>query len=123
MLEAGPTDDIKFVRMPATFVRVIGTERSWVYETEPQPHANGRKMFVPQGRMTGGGSSLNAMVYIRGAAADYDDWAARRLPPDGAGSDVLPAFLRAESNDALLRRAARHRRPAARERHDATAIR
>ena len=57
-LEAGPTDRIKFVEIPATFVRVIGTERSWVYETVPQPHANGRKMFVPQGRMPGGGSSL-----------------------------------------------------------------
>jgi len=51
LLEAGPTDAVKFVKMPATFVRVIGTERSWVYETTPQPHANGRKMYVPQGRM------------------------------------------------------------------------
>ena len=97
LLEAGPTDAIRFVRMPAAFVRVIGTERSWVYETEPQPHANGRRMFVPQGRMTGGGSSLNAMVYIRGAAADYDDW--ERAGATGWGwNDVLPAFRRAESN-------------------------
>lgn len=97
LLEAGPTDDIKFVKMPATFVRVIGTERSWVYETTPQPHAKGRKMFVPQGRMTGGGSSLNAMVYIRGAAADYDDWATAGCTGWG-WKDVLPVFKRAESN-------------------------
>lgn len=97
VLEAGPSDAIKFVKMPATFVRVIGTERSWVYETEPQPHANGRRMFVPQGRMTGGGSSLNAMVYIRGNASDYDDW--ERAGATGWGwKDVLPAFKRAESN-------------------------
>jgi choline dehydrogenase len=96
-LEAGPTDATKFVKIPATFVRVIGTERSWVYETEPQPHANNRRMFVPQGRMTGGGSSLNAMVYIRGAAADYDDW--DRAGATGWGwKDVLPVFKRAESN-------------------------
>ncbi|HEY6355115.1 MAG TPA: GMC family oxidoreductase N-terminal domain-containing protein [Burkholderiaceae bacterium] len=97
LLEAGPTDAIKFVRIPATFVRVIGTERSWVYETTPQPHASGRKMFVPQGRMTGGGSSLNAMIYIRGAAADYDGWAAAGCTGWG-WQDVLPAFRRAESN-------------------------
>jgi choline dehydrogenase-like flavoprotein len=97
LVEAGPSDGIKFVKMPATFVRVIGSERSWVYETEPQAHANGRKMYVPQGRMTGGGSSLNAMVYIRGAAADYDDW--QRAGATGWGwSDVLPAFVRAERN-------------------------
>jgi choline dehydrogenase len=96
-LEAGPTDATKFVKMPATFVRVIGTERSWIYETEPQTHANNRRMFVPQGRMTGGGSSLNAMVYIRGHAADYDDW--ERAGATGWGwTDVLPAFKRAESN-------------------------
>jgi choline dehydrogenase len=97
LLEAGPTDASKFVKMPATFVRVIGTERSWVYESVPQPHANGRKMYVPQGRMNGGGSSLNAMIYIRGAAADYDAWAEAGCN-GWAWKDVLPAFKRAESN-------------------------
>jgi choline dehydrogenase len=97
MLEAGPTDASKFVKMPATFVRVIGTERSWIYETVAQPHANGRKMYVPQGRMNGGGSSLNAMVYIRGAAADYDAWAEAGCSGWG-WKDVLPAFKRAENN-------------------------
>jgi len=97
LLEAGPTDDTRFVKMPATFVRVIGTERSWIYETTPQQHANGRKMYVPQGRMNGGGSSLNAMVYIRGAAADYDAWAEAGCT-GWAWKDVLPMFRRAESN-------------------------
>ena len=97
VLEAGPTDASKFVKMPATFVRVIGTERSWVYETVAQPHANGRKMYVPQGRMNGGGSSLNAMIYIRGAAQDYDAWAEAGCQGWG-WKDVLPAFKRAENN-------------------------
>ena len=96
-LEAGPTDQTKFVTIPATFARVIGTERSWVYETVPQRHAQGRKLFVPQGRMPGGGSSINAMVYIRGSAQDYDDWAAAGATGWG-WKDVLPVFKRAESN-------------------------
>ena len=100
MLEAGPRDDSMYVRMPATFVRLIGTERSWLYETEAQTGAAGRKMAVPQGRMLGGGSSLNAMVYIRGTPDDYDGWA--RQGCTGWGwSNVLPVFKRAESNQRL----------------------
>ncbi len=100
LLEAGPSDDTAFVRMPATFVRVLGTARSWVYESEPQPHAGGRRMFVPQGRTLGGGSSINAMVYIRGTPQDYDDWAAQGCT-GWAWQDVLPAFRRAEANQRL----------------------
>lgn len=97
LLEAGPSHEHPFVRMPAAFVRVIGTERSWDYVSEPQAAAAGRSMHVPQGRMLGGGSSLNAMVYIRGTAADYDSW--RDSGCSGWGwSDVLPAFKRAEAN-------------------------
>ena len=51
LLEAGPADNSIFVRMPATFVRVIGTQRSWLYESEPQSAAAGRRMFVPQNRL------------------------------------------------------------------------
>jgi choline dehydrogenase len=103
LLEAGPSDDHLFIRMPATFVRVIGTERTWVYESVPQPAAGGRRMFVPQGRTLGGGSSVNAMVYIRGQAQDYDDWAAAGC--HGWGWDaVLPWFRRAESNQRLADR-------------------
>lgn len=97
MLEAGPDDNSKFVKIPATFVRVIGTERSWIYETEPQTHANGRKMYVPQGRTNGGGSSINAMLYIRGTAEDYNDW--EKAGCAGWGwQDVLPVFKRSERN-------------------------
>jgi choline dehydrogenase-like flavoprotein len=98
LLEAGPSHEHPFVRMPATFVRVIGTERSWDYVSEPQAEAHGRRMHVPQGRMLGGGSSLNAMVYIRGTAADYDSWRDAGCPGWG-WRDVLPAFKCAEANE------------------------
>jgi len=103
LLEAGPADDDKFIHMPAAFVRVLATERAWTYETEAQTHAAGRKMFVPQGRTLGGGSSVNAMVYIRGTPRDYDGW--RDLGCPGWGwDDTLPFFKRAEGNRRLADR-------------------
>lgn len=100
LLEAGPPDNTPYIHTPATFVRVIGTKRTWVYETEPQAAAAGRTMYVPQGRTLGGGSSVNAMVYIRGTPADYDGWRDNGCPGWG-WSDVLPAFRRAERNQRL----------------------
>lgn len=100
LLEAGPPDNDRFVQMPATFVRVIGTDRTWLYETEPQPAAAGRRLSVPQGRTLGGGSSVNAMVYIRGQPQDYDGWAAQGCRGWG-WDDVLPVFRRAEGNQRL----------------------
>jgi choline dehydrogenase-like flavoprotein len=97
MLEAGPKDNSIFVQMPATFVRVLGTERSWIYESEAQPDAAGRRMFVPQGRTLGGGSSVNAMVYTRGTRADYDHWAEQGCAGWG-WDEVLKVFKRAERN-------------------------
>ncbi len=100
LLEAGPPDNSLFVRMPATFVRVIGTARSWLYETGPQQGAAGRTLFVPQGRTLGGGSSLNAMVYIRGLPQDYDGWRDQGCPGWG-WQEVLPVFRRSECNQRL----------------------
>jgi choline dehydrogenase-like flavoprotein len=100
LLEAGPADNSQFIHMPATFVRVIGTERTWVYESTEQKHANGRKMYVPQGKTLGGGSSVNAMVYIRGQHQDYDDWAAQGCSGWDWAS-VLPWFKKAEANQIL----------------------
>ncbi len=100
LLEAGPPDDTWFVRMPATFVRLIGTARTWVYRTEPQPHAGARTLYVPQGRTLGGGSSVNAMVYMRGTPSDYDGWRDAGCPGWG-WRDVLPVFVRSECNQRL----------------------
>jgi len=97
LLEDGPADNSLFVRMPATFIRVIGSQRSVIYESEPQPEAGGRKTYVPQGRTLGGGSSLNAMVYIRGQRQDYDDWEAQGCTGWG-WNQVLEAFKRSESH-------------------------
>lgn len=97
MIEAGPKDNSIFVQMPATFVRVLNSERGCVYESEPQINAAGRRMFVPQGRTLGGGSSVNAMVYIRGTREDYDQWAGEGCTGWG-WDDVLKVFKRAENN-------------------------
>lgn len=100
LLESGPADNHPFIHIPATFVRIIGSQRSFMYRTEPEPGVDGRVLAVPQGRTLGGGSSLNAMIYIRGQAQDYDTW--RDLGCPGWGyEDVLPVFRRSEGNERL----------------------
>lgn len=100
LLEAGPPDNHPFIHVPATFVRIIGSHRSFMYRTEPEPGIDGRVLAVPQGRTLGGGSSINAMIYIRGQAQDYDTW--RDLGCPGWGyEDVLPVFRRSEGNERL----------------------
>jgi choline dehydrogenase-like flavoprotein len=100
LLEAGPADNTPFIHVPATFFRVFGTARTWLYQSEPEPGAKGRRMVVPQGRTLGGGSSVNGMIYIRGQPQDYDHW--RDLGCDGWGwEDVLPVFRRSEANQRL----------------------
>ncbi len=100
LLEEGPHDDTMWVRMPVGTFKLLGTERSFVFKTEPEPSANGRSLVVPQGRMIGGGSSINGGVYIRGQREDYDDW--RALGCTGWGfDDVLPYFRKCEGNSRL----------------------
>ncbi|WP_321926756.1 GMC family oxidoreductase [Burkholderia sp. BCC1998] len=100
LLEAGPRDNHPFIHIPGTFIRVLGTRRTWMYRTDAQPHVNGREVYIPQGRTLGGGSSVNAMIYIRGQRQDYDDWAAAGCAGWG-WDDVLPVFRRAEGNQRL----------------------
>lgn len=100
LLEEGRPDNHPFIHIPATFVRVLGSQRTFMYRTEPEPGAMGRSLLVPQGRTLGGGSSVNAMLYIRGQAQDYDTW--RDLGCTGWGyDDVLPYFIRSEANERL----------------------
>lgn len=100
LLEEGPADRHPYIHIPATFVRILGTPRTFMYSTEPEPGAGNRVLQVPQGRTLGGGSSVNAMIYIRGQAADYDTW--RDLGCDGwSFVDVLPVFRRSEGNARL----------------------
>lgn len=100
LVEAGPPDNSRFIDMPATFAKVIGTDRSWIYESEPEDSVGGRQLPIPQGRTLGGGSSINAMLYIRGQAADYDAWKELGCP-GWAWDDVLPVFRRIERNERL----------------------
>ena len=97
LLEAGPEDTDENIHMPAGWGKLLRTSLDWNFHTEEQKHAQGRRMYWPRGKMLGGSSSINALVYIRGAREDYDHWAA--LGNEGWGyDDVLPYFIRAEDN-------------------------
>lgn len=101
LIEAGPPDDNFLCHMPfATAVFIPGKWRNWAFETEPQSGLDGRRGYQPRGRMLGGSSGLNAMIYIRGHASDYDDWAAQGAR-GWSFADVLPYFKRAEGNERL----------------------
>ncbi|MBO6782124.1 MAG: choline dehydrogenase [Alphaproteobacteria bacterium] len=98
LLEAGPRDAHPLIHIPVGNSRIIPKPRfNWQYETEPQPHLDGRRILWPRGKMLGGSSSINGMVYIRGHARDYDLWRQQGLA-GWSFADVLPYFKRAEGN-------------------------
>ena len=98
LLEAGPRDWHPFIHMPAGLARLVTrTDINWNYHTEPEPQLGGRRLWWPRGKVLGGSSAINAMCYTRGAAADYDDWAASGASGWDWGS-VLPYFRRSEGN-------------------------
>ena len=97
LIEAGGPDDADEVRMPAALYRLFKTRYDWDYTTEPQRDLDGRRLFWPRGKMLGGSSSLNAMLYIRGNRLDYDTWRDRGATGWGY-ADLMPYFLRAEDN-------------------------
>lgn len=77
LLEAGPTDDDRWIHIPIGIFRLISDPvRNWMYYTEPEPGLDGRRVFWPRGKVLGGSSSINGMVYVRGQAEDFDRWAA-----------------------------------------------
>jgi choline dehydrogenase-like flavoprotein len=76
VLEAGPADKNKFIHIPAAFAKLFRSEVDWDYRTEPQKQLDGREIYWPRGKMLGGSSSMNAMMWVRGFAADYDEWGA-----------------------------------------------
>ncbi len=75
VLEAGPRDKDKFIHIPAGFAKLFRSEMDWDYLTEPQKELDGREIYWPRGKVLGGSSSMNAMMWVRGFAADYDEWA------------------------------------------------
>ena len=99
LLEAGGTDRHWTVRVPAMAVINMTTKkRNWAFETVPQKELNDRRGFQPRGKVLGGSSSLNAMIYIRGDKTDYDAWA-EAGNPGWAYADVLPYFRKSEHHE------------------------
>lgn len=97
LIEAGGSDRHPDVRIPAAFAKQFQTKRDWNFATEPEPHCNGRSIYMPRGKGLGGSSSMNAMLYVRGHPLDYEKWEASGAT--GWGWDGMrPYFLRAEDN-------------------------
>ncbi len=101
LLEAGGKDNYHWVHIPVGYLYCMGNPRTdWCYSTEAEKGLNGRSLSYPRGRVLGGCSSINGMIYMRGQARDYDQW--RQSGNPGWGwSDVLPLFRRSEDHYAL----------------------
>ncbi|MGO9155269.1 GMC family oxidoreductase [Mycobacterium sp.] len=95
-LEAGPPDNNRFIRIPAAFSKLFRSECDWDYLTEPQKELDGREIYWPRGKTLGGSSSMNAMMWVRGFAADYDEWAVR-AGPQWSFDEVRGYFRRIEN--------------------------
>lgn len=98
LLEAGGKDDYLWIRIPVGYLYCMGNPRTdWCFRTGPETFLNGRELNYPRGRVIGGSSSINGMIYIRGQAQDYDGW--RQAGNIGWGwDDVLPFFMKAEDH-------------------------
>ncbi|MCF8159184.1 MAG: choline dehydrogenase [Polaromonas sp.] len=98
LLEAGGGDKNLFIHMPSGFAYPMANKNyTWLYESEPEPFMDQRRIHCPRGRVIGGSSSINGMVYIRGHALDYDSWAARSGLEDWSYADCLPYFRKSET--------------------------
>ena len=98
VLEAGGADRSPNIKIPAAFAEQFHTKLDWDYFTEPEPHVNDRRLYLPRGKSLGGSSSMNAMLYVRGRPLDYDLW--EEQGADGWGWDGLrPYFLKAENDE------------------------
>jgi choline dehydrogenase len=95
LLEAGPPDTKENVHVPLGYLQLAGTDVDWDYHSAPERECYGRRIPLPRGKVLGGSSSVNAMVYIRGNRRDYDDWGV----PGWSSPELLPYFLKAEDNE------------------------
>jgi choline dehydrogenase len=99
LLEYGGSDRSIFIQMPSALSIPMNMPKyNWFYHTEPEPHLNGRRMHTPRGKVLGGSSSINGLVYIRGNPEDFEHWQALGARGWGYG-DVLPYFKRAERRE------------------------
>jgi choline dehydrogenase len=96
LLEAGHPDTKSEIQIPLEGMKLLGSEVDWSYFSEPEPYLNDRKIFCPRGKVLGGSSSINFMVYIRGNHRDYDQW--QELGnPGWSYQDMLPYFKKSEN--------------------------
>ncbi|HEY0640009.1 MAG TPA: GMC family oxidoreductase N-terminal domain-containing protein [Pseudonocardiaceae bacterium] len=95
LIEAGPADTAENIHVPASFGRLFRTDMDWDYDTHEEPGLGNRRVFLPRGKVLGGCSSTNAMVYARGNRLDYDAW----NQPGWSYDELLPYFIRSEDNE------------------------
>ncbi|MDP9107888.1 MAG: GMC family oxidoreductase N-terminal domain-containing protein [Pseudomonadota bacterium] len=99
LIEAGGRDDYLWIHIPVGYLYCINNQRTdWLYKTEPEAGLNGRSLGYPRGKVLGGSSSINGMIYMRGQAQDYDDWAAATGDAGWSWQQVLPLFKRSEDH-------------------------
>ncbi|UOD32189.1 GMC family oxidoreductase N-terminal domain-containing protein [Massilia violaceinigra] len=97
LIEAGGRDDYVWIHIPVGYLHCIGNPRTdWLYKTEPDAGLNGRSLIYPRGKVLGGSSSINGMIYMRGQSQDYDRWAELTGDPGWAWDKVLPLFKKSE---------------------------
>jgi choline dehydrogenase-like flavoprotein len=95
LIEAGPADTADNIHIPAAFGKLFRSQLDWDYDTHDEPVCDGRRIYLPRGRVLGGSSSMNAMVYTRGNPIDYNGW----NQPGWTYDELLPYFKRAEDNE------------------------
>ena len=99
LLEAGRHDNYPWIHIPVGYLYCIGNPRTdWLYRTQPEPGLNGRALRYPRGKVLGGSSSINGMIYMRGQARDYDHWARLTDDPAWSWEQTLPYFRRHEDH-------------------------
>ncbi len=108
LLEAGGEARQREIAIPAAFLRLLRSEVDWAFSTAPEPGLNDRSLYWPRGRVLGGCSSINAMIYMRGHPSDFDAWAEVSHPRWGYAS-VLERFRRSEDQEPWSRSVPRGR--------------
>jgi choline dehydrogenase len=99
LIEAGGKDDYLWIHIPVGYLHCIGNPRTdWLFKTEADPGLHGRALIYPRGKVLGGSSSINGMIYMRGQAGDYDRWAELCGDPSWRWDNVLPIFKRSEDH-------------------------
>lgn len=95
LIEAGPADNDENIRVPTLGWKLFRTHMDWDYSSNGEPYCDYRRVYVPRGRVLGGSSALNGMIYTRGTRADYDDW----QQPGWSYEELLPYFKKSEDNE------------------------